>query len=49
MRIVGTNVNLRVKPPQGDRAYPAFRDHPEKGTVLPVIAREADWVWVEAP
>lgn len=49
VRITGTNVNLRVRPPQGDRAYPAFRDHPEKGAVLPVIAREADWIWVEAP
>ena len=49
VRIVGVNVNLRVKPPAGDRAYPAFRDHPAAGAVLPVITREGEWVWVEAP
>lgn len=49
VRIQGTLVNLRVRPPAGDRAYPAFRDHPEAGAVLPVTAREGDWVYVEAP
>lgn len=49
VRIQGTLVNLRVRPPAGDRAYPAFRDHPEAGAVLPVTAREGEWVWVEAP
>ena len=49
VRIVGVGVNLRVRPPAGDRAYPAFRDHPVSGSILPVIAREGDWVWVEAP
>jgi hypothetical protein len=49
VRVARTEVNLRLKPPSGDVAYPAFRDRPEKGTVLPVIVREGDWVWVEAP
>ena len=49
VRIQGTGVNLRVRPPSGDRAYPAFRDHPAAGAVLPVTAREGEWVWVEAP
>jgi hypothetical protein len=49
VRIQGTAVNLRVRPPAADRAYPAFRDHPAAGAVLPVTAREGDWVWVEAP
>jgi hypothetical protein len=49
VRIQGTQVNLRVRPPTGDRAYPAFRDHPAAGAVLPVTAREGEWVWVEAP
>jgi SH3-like domain-containing protein len=49
VRIQGTLVNLRVRPPAGDRAFPAFRDHPTAGAVLPVTAREGDWVWVEAP
>ena len=49
VRVAGVNVNLRVKPPAVDRAYSAFRDHPAAGAVLPVIVREGDWVWVEAP
>jgi hypothetical protein len=49
VRIARTEVNLRLKPPSGDVAYAAFRDRPERGTVLPVIVREGDWVWVEAP
>jgi hypothetical protein len=49
VRVARPGVNLRLKPPAGERAYPAFRDRPEQGAVLPVIVREADWIWVEAP
>jgi hypothetical protein len=49
VRIAATDVNLRVRPPQGERAYPAFRDKPALGAVLPVVDREGDWTWVEAP
>jgi hypothetical protein len=49
VRIVADRVNLRVRPPAGPRAYPAFRDHPVVGAILPLLDREDDWVWVEAP
>jgi hypothetical protein len=49
VKVLGERVNLRVRPPKGDLAYPAFRDRPAKGAVLPVISREGEWVWVEAP
>jgi SH3-like domain-containing protein len=49
VRVAASRVNLRVKPPTAERAYPAFADRPAKGTVLPVIDREGDWLWVEAP
>jgi hypothetical protein len=49
VRVTGAEVNLRVKPPQGDTAYAAFRDKMTRGQVLPVIVREGDWIWVEAP
>jgi hypothetical protein len=49
VRIAADRVNLRVRPPAGPRAYPAFRDHAPLGTVLPVLDREGDWIWVEAP
>lgn len=49
VRVTGHDVNLRVRPPQGDTAYAAFRDRMPRGQVLPVIVREGDWVWVEAP
>ncbi len=49
VKVAGTGVNLRVRPPEGDKMFAAFRDHPADGAVLPVIAREGGWVWVEAP
>ncbi len=49
VRVTGTDVNLRVRPPQGDTAYAAFRDRMPRGQLLPVIVREGDWIWVEAP
>jgi hypothetical protein len=49
VRVVADQVNLRVRPPAGERAYPAFRDHPRNGSVLSVLEREGDWIWVEAP
>jgi len=49
VRVTGTDVNLRVRPPSGDVAYTAFRDRVTRGQVLPVIAREGEWLWVEAP
>jgi len=49
VRVTGHDVNLRVRPPLGDTAYAAFRDRMPRGQVLPVIVREGDWIWVEAP
>ena len=49
VRVTGDDVNLRVRPPEGDRAFAVFRDRVARGTVLPVIVREGDWIWVEAP
>lgn len=49
VRVTADGVNLRVRPPEGDRAFAVFRDHVDRGTVLPVIVREGDWIWVEAP
>jgi hypothetical protein len=49
VQITAPGVNLRVRPPTADRAYPAFRDHPALGAILPVVDRDGDWVWVEAP
>jgi hypothetical protein len=31
----GDDVNLRVRPPEGDRAFAVFRDRVARGTVLP--------------
>lgn len=49
IRVTGADVNLRVRPPANETAYAAFRDRMPRGQVLPVIVREGDWVWVEAP
>jgi uncharacterized protein YgiM (DUF1202 family) len=49
VRVARPGVNLRLRPPTAERAYPAFRDKAEQGAVLPVIVREGEWVWVEAP
>ncbi len=49
VRVTADDVNLRVRPPEGDRAFAVFRDRVARGTVLPVIVREGDWIWVEAP
>jgi SH3-like domain-containing protein len=46
VRVTGANVNLRRG---AGLEQPAFRDRLERGTVLAVMAREGDWLMVEAP
>jgi SH3-like domain-containing protein len=46
VRIEADDVNLRRGP---GTTHPAFRDRLARGTVLPVLARDGDWLWVEAP
>lgn len=50
VRIGATNLNLRAVVPEEGRPMPgAFRDHPERGAVLPIVERVGDWVRVMAP
>ncbi|HVG95027.1 MAG TPA: SH3 domain-containing protein [Planctomycetota bacterium] len=46
VRVEADEVNLRRGP---GTEHPAFRDLLARGTVLPVLAREGEWTWVEAP
>ncbi|MFO0933978.1 MAG: SH3 domain-containing protein [Planctomycetota bacterium] len=46
VRVTGHGVNLRRGP---GLEQPPFRDRLERGTVLPILAKEGDWVLVEAP
>jgi SH3-like domain-containing protein len=46
VRVEADDVNLRRGP---GTEHPAFRDLLARGTVLPVLAREGEWIWVEAP
>jgi hypothetical protein len=46
VRVDADDVNLRRGP---GTEHPAFRDRLARGTVLPVLARDGDWIWVEAP
>jgi len=46
VRVTGSGVNLRRGP---GLEQPPFRDRLERDTVLPVLAKEGDWLLVEAP
>ncbi|MBL9085906.1 MAG: SH3 domain-containing protein, partial [Planctomycetia bacterium] len=46
VRVTGQGVNLRRGP---GLDQPPFRDRLERGTVLPILAKEGDWYLVEAP
>lgn len=50
VRVTARRLNLRVAPIEEGRPAPAaFRDRVTRGTVLPVVQREGDWVWVMVP
>jgi hypothetical protein len=50
VRVMGSNVNLRLHPPEEGKTPPAaFRDRPTRGAVLTLIDRKGDWAWVVAP
>ncbi|MDF1701291.1 MAG: hypothetical protein P1V36_09060, partial [Planctomycetota bacterium] len=50
VRVEASRLNLRVGVPQEGRPVPAaLRDRVVRGTVLPLVRREGDWVWVMAP
>jgi hypothetical protein len=50
VRIMGSNVNLRLHPPEEGRTpAAAFRDRPARGAVLTLIERQGEWAWVVAP
>jgi len=50
VRVKAAELNLRLGPPKANGTLPeAFRDHPPKGAVLPVIAKTDGWVRVWAP
>ena len=46
VRVTGSDVNLRRSP---GLEQPVFRDRLQKGTVLAVLAKDGDWLIVEAP
>lgn len=50
VRVEASRLNLRVGVPQEGRPVPAaLRDRVVRGTVLPLVRRDGDWVWVMAP
>jgi hypothetical protein len=50
LRVTGSNVNLRLHPPEEGKPQPAaFRDRPARGAVLTLIERVDGWAWVVAP
>jgi hypothetical protein len=50
VRVEVRRLNLRVAPPQEGRPMPgAFREQVQRGTLLPVVERAGDWIWVMAP
>ncbi|MDJ0522963.1 MAG: SH3 domain-containing protein, partial [Planctomycetota bacterium] len=50
VRIEASRLNVRVRPPEPGGPMPgAFRDHPARGEVVPVVERVGDWVRIWAP
>jgi hypothetical protein len=50
VRVTGSNVNLRLHPPEEGKPPPAaFRDRLARGTVLTLIEKAGSWAWVVAP
>lgn len=50
VRVTARRLNLRVAPIEAGKPAPAaFREQAERGTVLPLVQREGEWLWVMAP